>query len=115
MSKSAKRYQRNSNIDKHEQRVQRGTEMIRTDREVSREDYRLGWFNPTQAQKKIIQSMREKECTLIDAPSGCVDRDTEFLSQNGWKKISDYVKGDLVMQVSQNGLNANLVEPIYYI
>ena len=115
MSKSAKRYQRNSNIDKHDQRVQRGTEMIRTDREVSREDYRLGWFNPTQAQKKIIQSMREKECTLVDAPSGCVDRDTEFLSQNGWKKISDYVKGDLVMQVSQNGLNANLVEPIYYI
>jgi archaellum biogenesis ATPase FlaH len=28
---------------------------------------------------------------------GCVDDETEFLSQHGWKKISDYENGDMVM------------------
>lgn len=92
MSKSAKRYQRNSKIDKHDQKVQRGAEMIRTDREVSREDYRLGWFNPTQAQKKIIQSMREKECTLVDAPSGCGKSTTVIHQALNWLKNGDYRK-----------------------
>lgn len=30
---------------------------------------------------------------------GCVDKDTEFLSQNGWKKISEYKEGDFVYQI----------------
>ena len=51
----------------------------------------------------------------VQAPSGCVDRDTEFLSQSGWKKISEYTEGDLVMQVSQEGLDATLVQPLHYI
>ena len=28
--------------------------------------------------------------------SGCVDRDTEFLTSTGWKVIGDYSQGDLV-------------------
>ena len=57
--------------DRHTQRSQRGEEMIRTDRDVNREDYNLGWFHPTKAQNEIIRNMLEKECTLVDAPSGC--------------------------------------------
>lgn len=34
---------------------------------------------------------------------GCVDKDTEFLSQHGWKKISEYTEGDLVGQYDSNG------------
>ncbi len=45
---------------------------------------------------------------------GCVDKDTEFLSQHGWKKISDYQQGDLVCQHNQQG-KVNFIEPQQYI
>lgn len=45
---------------------------------------------------------------LIGGP-GCVDGDTEFLSQNGWKKISEYVEGDMVFD------GRELAPPLRYI
>lgn len=45
---------------------------------------------------------------------GCVDKDTEFLSQHGWKSISDYEEGDLVCQHDQQG-KVSFVEPQQYI
>lgn len=50
---------------------------------------------------------------LINAYAGCVDCDTEFLSQKGWKKISEYKKGDKVLQYNKNGI-ANFKEPELY-
>lgn len=44
---------------------------------------------------------------------GCVDRDTEFLSPNGWKKIGDY-SGELVGQYNEDG-TVTFVKPIKYI
>lgn len=44
----------------------------------------------------------------------CYDKETEFLSQNGWKKISDYEESDLVMQFNQDG-TSNFTKPIRYI
>lgn len=44
----------------------------------------------------------------------CYDKDTEFLSQFGWKKISDYKDGDLVMQYNQDG-TTNFVVPKRYV
>lgn len=44
---------------------------------------------------------------------GCVDCDTEFFSQNGWKKIKDYKKGDKVLQYNEDG-TAELVSPKKY-
>lgn len=47
--------------------------------------------------------------------AGCVDKDTQFLSQNGWKSISDYVETDLVMEVSPKGLEGSFIKPLNYI
>ncbi len=46
-------------------------------------------------------------------PSGCVDCDTEFLSPDGWKKISEW-DGDKVMQYNKDG-TAEFVQPLEYI
>lgn len=48
------------------------------------------------------------------ASSGCVDKDTEFLTPNGWKKISDYTDGDLVLQWNQDN-STQFVNPSNYI
>ena len=50
----------------------------------------------------------------ITAGSGCVDKDTEYLTPNGWKKISDYSKGDMVLQYNEDG-TATFVTPSAYI
>ena len=52
--------------------------------------------------------------TLISAKSGCVDKDTEYLTRTGWKKFSDYVEGDEVLQWSEGGAT-EFIEPIRYI
>jgi len=45
---------------------------------------------------------------------GCVDKQTEYLSQNGWKSFADYEDGDLVMQYLEDG-SVEFVKPIDYI
>lgn len=42
-----------------------------------------------------------------------VDNLTEFLSKTGWKKVSDYEEGDMVLQYNEDG-SANWVKPIEY-
>ena len=46
--------------------------------------------------------------------TGCVDAETEFFNGKEWKKISEYEKGDLVLQYNSDG-TASLVEPLKYI
>jgi hypothetical protein len=41
---------------------------------------------------------------------GCVDGETEYFSQDGWKKIAEYTKYDKVLQWS--GWSAELVDPL---
>lgn len=48
----------------------------------------------------------------------CVDRDTEFLTPTGWKKISEYVEGDLVAEyipTSETKGRAEYVAPKKYV
>ena len=45
---------------------------------------------------------------------GCVDADTEFLSDKGWKKISEYCEGDFVAQYDAEGY-VKFVKPEAYI
>ena len=50
----------------------------------------------------------------LDIPiEGCVDKDTEFFNGEGWKKISDYKKGERVLQYNEDG-TATLVKPLKY-
>lgn len=46
--------------------------------------------------------------------NSCFDDKTEFMSQDGWKLISDYKDGDKVLQFNQDG-TTNFVTPIRYI
>lgn len=63
----------------------------------------------------------DKECCGFDKPSltiwsgnnGCVDCDTEYFNGTEWKKISDYVEGDKVLQYNADG-TASLVVPEKY-
>ena len=48
------------------------------------------------------------------AGSGCVDKDTEFLTPTGWKKISEYKQGDLVLQWNPDN-STQFVNPSNYI
>lgn len=73
-------------------------------------------IQPKTNKQKLYQHMLESLTLIVaDGPAGCVDADTEFLSQHGWKKISDYMPSDMVMQVSEKGLNGTFVFPEKYI
>jgi hypothetical protein len=52
--------------------------------------------------------------TTIGA-TGCVDGDTEFLTPKGWKKISDYEEGDLVMEFDMDTGKGGFTHPFEYI
>lgn len=54
------------------------------------------------------------ENVYISGPGGCVDKDTEFLSPQGWKKISEWEEGDKVLIVDKEW-NAWFCNPIRYI
>lgn len=46
---------------------------------------------------------------------GCVDAETEFLTPLGWKRIDEYVEGDLVAQFDKDTEEMEFVEPEGYI
>ena len=52
---------------------------------------------------------------LVVLASGCVDGDTEFFTGTKWKKISEYTKGDKVLQFDKDTFIASLTEPEDYI
>jgi hypothetical protein len=47
--------------------------------------------------------------------ANCVDSETEFLTPTGWKKISDYSKGDKVLEIDKHTLEGKFKEPLAYI
>ena len=65
-------------------------------------------------QLQAIQAVKEGKNTLITGVAGCVDKETEFLSPDGWIKISEW-SGQKVAQVSEYGLEMSFVEPLDYI
>lgn len=46
---------------------------------------------------------------------GCTDKDTEFLTRSGWKKISDYQEEDEIMQYDDELKSCNFAKPLAYI
>jgi replicative DNA helicase/5S rRNA maturation endonuclease (ribonuclease M5) len=67
---------------------------------------------PFPKLQKMTWGLRKGEITLVTA--ACVDADTEFLSQRGWKRIADYQEGDDVLCYSATGI-AELHKPSAYI
>jgi len=52
---------------------------------------------------------------IVGVDIGCLDEDTEFITEKGFKKISDYVEGDKVLQYNVDTDEANFVTPYAYI
>lgn len=65
MSKQAHRFK-----DKQGGRVTRGTELLESETTTNREEYKLSWFRPTQAQSSICYSMQVNDLTVVQAVSG---------------------------------------------
>lgn len=75
--------------------------------DTSKEDTELKRGEVIEVNNNVIGKRRK----LI---TGCVDKDTEFFTGTGWKKISEYEDGDLVLQYNSDG-TATLVKPLQYI
>lgn len=52
---------------------------------------------------------------LVGVDIGCVDAATEFLTPDGWKSISEYTDGDLVLQYDIKTNKARFTKPLAYI
>ena len=91
--------------DRHEQREERGNFQVISEKALAREDYDLSWFHPTASQNKIIQSMYEKECTLVDAPSGCGKSTTVIYQALKLLKTGDYRKIIFIKTPTQLGID----------
>lgn len=46
---------------------------------------------------------------------GCLDKDTEFMTKSGWKRISEYKPGDTVLQFNKNTERASFTSNVRYI
>ncbi|MGL4453750.1 MAG: 3'-5' exonuclease [Paraclostridium sp.] len=68
--------------------------------------------NLTEEQIEIINC--KDEVLVINAKAGCVDSETEFFNGFGWKKISEYSQGDMVLQFNKDW-TSTLVYPKRYI
>lgn len=53
------------------------------------------------------------DITVFGGAAGCVDKDTEFMSQYGWKKISEYTEGDHVLQFNPETNKSDFIIPEY--
>lgn len=71
-------------------------------------------FEFTEEQREGIYTVLNNQVSVVTGKAGCVDADTEFFNGEKWKKISEYSKGDKVLQYNENG-TAELVEPLAYI
>ena len=97
MSKQANRNQRRggdkkpSKLEQRQQeasRASRGERLIADEQRLQREGYNLKWFKPVLAQPLIVQSMEERELTIVDSPSGTGKTSTIL-----WKALSELENG----------------------
>lgn len=71
-------------------------------------------YTYTSEQRKAIWAALENNVSILTGSAGCVDKDTEFFTGTGWKKIGDYQPGDKVLVYEADG-NAHLETPERYI
>lgn len=71
-------------------------------------------FAPASRKQQMVLESKA-QILVTGGAAGCVDMDTEFMSQYGWKKISDYKKGDKVLQHDPQTNKTTFVDPLAYI
>lgn len=66
-------------------------------------------------QLKSIAHSQSTPIVFDCSDPGCVSADTEFLTPTGWKRIDQYVHGDLVAQFHPDEREIEFVEPLQHI
>lgn len=74
-----------------------------------------GSFEPRWYQKEAANFFTLNMRAFNLSQMRCVDKETEFLTPTGWKKIPDYAEGDQVAQWSEKSHRISFVEPLEYI
>lgn len=67
-----------------------------------------------KVQKMMAGGIPLGRIVNLGSASGCVDKDTEYLTPTGWKKFDQYSEGDLVGQYHEDG-SMSFVEPLEYV
>lgn len=67
-----------------------------------------------KVQKMMAGGIPLGRIVNLGSASGCVDKDTEYLTPNGWKRFDEYTEGDLVAQYHEDG-GMTFVEPLEYV
>ena len=118
MSNSALRYQQNypqsKKKTKNKTDFSQTTYIVPEKHEEERERKLKPLVAKNDHQRETLQAFSEKQMIIQTGSAGCVDADTEFLTPNGWKKISEYTDEDLVMQVDES-FNGSFTKPYRYI
>lgn len=63
-------------------------------------------YGYTDEQKAAIYKILDNNVSILTGAAGCVDKDTEFFTGTGWKKICDYQEGDKVLVYREDGTAA---------
>ena len=66
-------------------------------------------------QSTALEIMKSGKNVFLSGQAGCYDKDTEYLTPNGWKKFPKYVEGDLVAQFNTLTEEVTFVTPQDYI
>lgn len=72
-------------------------------------------YEPMPHQHEMLELYARNTRYMDAGEPGCVSADTEFLTPNGWKRIDEYVEGDLVAQVCPVTWKEEFVYPLAYI
>lgn len=75
----------------------------------------LTLFSTLCSRKFVFQGMSPNLYVCNISKSGCVDKDTEFFNGRVWKPISEYTKGEKVLQYNQYTQSGELVEPLEFL
>ncbi len=67
-----------------------------------------------EVQELMAGGIPLKVIVNLGSASGCVDKDTEYLTPEGWKKFDTYNDGDLVAQYHEDG-RMTFTKPLEYV
>ncbi len=73
-----------------------------------------GRYSPYKHQMVTVNFLTGHRRAFVLSGLGCVDKDTEYMSPSGWKKISEYSGGD-VLQYNRGTGKAEFVTPLAFI
>lgn len=66
-------------------------------------------------QRQTLNLGKKSDIIYDLSQAGCVNSQTEFLTPTGWKRIKDYIKGDLVAEFHPVTTQIKFIKPLEYV